>query len=71
MPIQVELQAVLQRDPPLLSIAENAFQQRNGCGRVISSLFAPEARHRIEAEWVASWVASGEMSVERMTLGLR
>jgi hypothetical protein len=68
LPIQVEMQAVLQRDPPLLTIAENAFQQRNRCGRVIASLFAPEARHRIEAEWVASWVASGEIPVERMTL---
>lgn len=68
VPIQVEMQAVLRRDPPLLTIAENAFQQRNRCGRVIASLFAPDARHRIEAEWVASWVASGEMSVERMTL---
>ena len=67
-PVTVEMQAVLRRDPPLLTIAENAFQQRNRCGRVIASLFAPEARHRIEAEWVASWVASGEMVVERMTL---
>lgn len=66
--ISVEMQAVLHRDPPLLTLSENAFQQRNRCGRVIASLFAPEARHRIEAEWVASWVASGETSVERMTL---
>lgn len=68
VPILVEMQAVLQRDPPLLTISENAFQQRNRCGRVIASLFAPEARHGIEAEWVASWVASGETIVERMTL---
>ena len=68
VPILVQMQAVLQRDPPLLTISENAFQQRNRCGRVIASLFAPESRHRIEAEWVASWVASGETIVERMTL---
>ena len=67
-PVVVEMQAVLQLVPPLLTISENAFQQRNRCGRVVASLFAPEARHRIEAEWVASWVASGETIVERMTL---
>ena len=67
-PVAVEMQAVLQRDPPLLNVSENAFQQRNRCGRVIASLFVPETRHRIEAEWVASWVASGETIVERMTL---
>ena len=68
VPILVQMQAVLQRHPPLLTISENAFQQRNRCGRVIASLFSPEARHQIEAEWVASWVASGETTVERMTL---
>ncbi|HEY0149637.1 MAG TPA: hypothetical protein VGB70_11630 [Allosphingosinicella sp.] len=68
VPILVEMHTVLQRDPPLLIISENAFQQRNRGGRVIASLFAPEAQHRIEAEWVASWLASGETIVERMTL---
>ena len=67
-PVVVEMQATLQREPPLLTFSENAFRQRNRCGLVIASLFAPEARHRIEAEWVASRAASGDTIVKRMTL---
>ena len=67
-PIIVQMEAVLERDPPRLIITEGAFPQRNRGGRVIAQLFAPEAQHGIEAEWVASWVASADATVERMTM---
>src|SRR5207248_1523420 len=67
-PIEIEMEAVLQRQPLRLWIAESAFPQRDRGGRAIAGLFATDARHRVEAEWVASWVASTEHPVERLTL---
>nr|WP_294814716.1 DUF3883 domain-containing protein [uncultured Sphingomonas sp.] len=67
-PVEIEVQALLQREPLQLSICLHAFPLRNQCGRAIASLFPPHARHRIEAEWVASWMASLEAPVERMTM---
>lgn len=67
-PLYVGMEAVLQADPPLLTVTEDAFQRRDRCGRAIASLFPADTRHRIEAEWVASWVASTEVRVERMRM---
>lgn len=67
-PIAIEMQAALRRDPLHLFISASAFAQRDRGGRAIAELFAPDVRHRVEAEWVASWVASADGTVARMTL---
>lgn len=67
-PIAIEMQAALRRDPLHLFISSSAFPQRDRGGRAIAELFAPDVRHRVEAEWVASWVASADGAVARMTL---
>jgi hypothetical protein len=67
-PIAVEMEAALTSDPPHLFISANAFPQRDRGGRAIAKLFPPDVRHRVEAEWVASWVASADGAVAAMTL---
>jgi hypothetical protein len=67
-PIAIEMEAVLEADPLHLHIAMGAFPQRDRGGRAIAQLFAADARHGVEAEWVASWVASADVEVQRMTL---
>lgn len=64
--LQVRMGAVLQREPLRLDIAEDAFSLRDSGGRAIASLFPRSVRHRIEAEWVASWIASSAVRVERL-----
>lgn len=61
---QVAMRAVLQTEPLTLHVEEHAFAQRESCGRAIASLFPPDVQRRIEAEWVASWVASADETVE-------
>lgn len=62
----VRMGAVLQRAPLRLDITQDAFSLRDSGGRAIASLFPKSVRHRIEAEWVASWIASGSVRVERL-----
>jgi hypothetical protein len=67
-PIPIEMEAVLRTSPLHLHISIDAFQRRDRGARAIAELFDPDARHGVEAEWVASWVASAEVEVQRMTL---
>lgn len=62
----VRMGAVLRRTPLRLDITQDAFSLRDSGGRAIASLFPRSVRHRIEAEWVASWIASGSVRVERL-----
>jgi hypothetical protein len=64
--IFVRMGAVLQREPLRLDITRDALSLRDSGGRAIASLFPPQVRHRVEAEWVASWIASGLSRVERL-----
>ncbi len=65
-PLTVRMGAVLHLDPPRLDIWNDALAVRDSGGRAIASLFPRDAQHRIEAEWVASWMASCHASVERI-----
>lgn len=64
----VQMGAVLQREPLCLDVCLDALPLRDSGGRAVASLFAMDVRHRIEAEWVASWVASGARPVERINV---
>lgn len=64
--IFVRMGAVLQREPLRLDITRDALSLRDSGGRAIASLFPRQVRHRVEAEWVASWIASGLARVERL-----
>lgn len=64
--IFVRMGAVLQRDPLRLDITRDALSLRDSGGRAIASMFPRQVRHRVEAEWVASWIASGLARVERL-----
>lgn len=65
-PIRVRMRAVMQVEPLRLNVTEAALPQRESCGRAIASLFREDARRRVEAEWVASWVASADGATEMM-----
>lgn len=67
-PVYVKMQAVLQTAPLRLHVSEEALSQRESCGRAIASLFPGEAQRRVEAEWVASWVASANEAIEVMQM---
>jgi hypothetical protein len=56
-PIKVHLKALLQSPPLKLHIWTEALSEREHCGRVIASLFPPEVRRKIDAEWVVAWLA--------------
>ncbi|HEX2219635.1 MAG TPA: DUF3883 domain-containing protein, partial [Gemmatimonadales bacterium] len=67
-PIRVRMRAVMQVDPLRLDVTEAALPHRESCGRAIASLFREDARRRVEAEWVASWVASADVATEMMQM---
>jgi hypothetical protein len=62
----VRMRAVLQVDPLQLHVDEHALPQRENCGRAIASLFPAEVQRRIEAEWIAAWMASDSAYVRMM-----
>jgi hypothetical protein len=67
-PVRVRMRAVMQINPLRLDVTEAALPQRESCGRAIASLFREDARRRVEAEWVASWVASADVATEMMQM---
>jgi len=67
-PLPIQMHAVLERDPWSLNVTRAALPRRDRCGRAIASLFPGELRHKIEAEWTASWIASEDTPVERIKL---
>jgi len=57
-PLRVRMGAVLQTAPLRLHVSHEALKQRESAGRAIATLFPRDVQHRIEAEWIASWIAS-------------
>jgi hypothetical protein len=57
-PLRIRMGAVLQTTPLRLHVSHEALKQRESAGRAIATLFPRDVQHRIEAEWVASWIAS-------------
>jgi hypothetical protein len=55
--IKVCLKALLQLSPLELHIWIDALAEREHGGRAIASLFPPEVRRKIDAEWVVAWLA--------------
>jgi hypothetical protein len=67
-PIAVELQALVTREPLEFHVWEEALSRREYGGHAIASLFPPDSRRAIEAEWVVAWQESRGAASEAMRL---
>jgi hypothetical protein len=66
--VPIKLQAHVSLQPLELHAWENALGRREYGGHAIASLFPPEARRRIEAEWVVAWQEGQEVRSEAIRL---
>lgn len=62
------MRALVLRDPLEVNVRDDDIGDREYGGRAIASLFPPEVRRRIDAEWVLAWQKSRDTAAEAISL---